>query len=159
MTDQIAGTRPGVVGLFGRTLILGLVLSFAGRGFFPPSTDFLCYWTAGKLLTRGQSPYDPAAQSRIQRDLGWDQRTRGGGRYEFLPFYYPPWFGLLCVPLGTLDYPIAERLWSVFNIELLLISSLLLLDVTKNVPRALSPAVLFAFFPTLLALHAGKRRS
>jgi hypothetical protein len=156
MTDRIAGTRPGVVGLIGRTLILALVLSYAGRTIIPRSTDFLCYWTAGKLLAHGQSPYDPAAQCRIQSDLGWDKSTRGGGRYEFLPFYYPPWFGLLCVPLSTIDYTIAERIWSFFNIEWLLLSSLLLLDVLKDVPRAVPPVVLSSFFPTLLAIHAGQ---
>ncbi len=88
--------------------------------------------------------------------MGWDKATRGGGRYEFLPFYYPPWFGLLCVPLGTIDYQVAERMWFFFNIECLLISTLLLRDLFNNVPRVVPPVVLWAFFPTLLAVYAGQ---
>jgi hypothetical protein len=156
MTDRTVGTRPGLVESIVLTSVLALVLSYAGRETLPRSTDFLCYWTAGNLLAHGQSPYDPAAQSRIQRNLGWDKSTRGGGRYEFLPYYYPLWFGLLCVPLGTIDYPIAERMWFFFNIECLLISALLLRDVIDNVPRAVPPVVLSAFFPTLLAVYAGQ---
>jgi hypothetical protein len=156
MADRTFGSRPGLVASIVQTSVLALVLAFAGRKTVPRSTDFLCYWTAGHLLAHGQSPYDPAAQSRIQRNLGWDKSTRGGGRYEFLPYYYPPWFGLLCVPLGTIDYQVAERVWFFFNIQCLLISSLLLRDVIDNVPRAVPPVALCAFFPTLLAIFAGQ---
>ncbi len=79
MTDRTVGTRPGLVKSIVYTPVLALVLSYAGREALPRSTDFLCYWTAGNLLAHGQSPYDPAAQSRIQAQLGVGQGHPGWG--------------------------------------------------------------------------------
>jgi hypothetical protein len=156
MADSTTDTRTGILTQILGTSAIAFVLVWAGRGVLPRSTDFLCYWTAGKLLTAGHSPYDPVAQARVQRDLGWDKNARGGGRYEFLPFYCPPWFGLFCAPLAAVGYPAAERVWSFINVECLLLSSLLLRDSARGVLRALAPAVVLAFFPTLLAVWAGQ---
>jgi hypothetical protein len=122
----------------------------------PRSTDFLCYWTAGKLLSQGQSPYDPEAQTRLQHDLGWNKDLRGGGRYDFLPFYCPPWLALFTMPFGVVGYPAAERMWFFCNIEFLLVASLLLKTNLPSIPRLAPPIVLFTFFPTLLAVFAGQ---
>src|SRR6266851_1396080 len=66
------------------------------RTMFP---DFICFWTAGKLLVEGASPYDRELQIRTQEEYGWDRMRDGQGVIDYLPFYYPPWFGLLFVPL------------------------------------------------------------
>jgi hypothetical protein len=66
-------------------------------------SDFICYWAAGKLVAAGQSAYDEVLQTRLQRERGWDRATDGLGKYDFLPYYYPPWFAggcALLVPLG-----------------------------------------------------------
>ena len=66
--------------------------------------DFICYWAAGKLVASGESPYDEALQARIQHECGWDKATDGLGKFDFLPYYYPPWFAaslLACsIPAG-----------------------------------------------------------
>jgi hypothetical protein len=138
------------------TSAIALILVWAGRDVLPRSTDFLCYWTAGKLFANGNSPYDSDAPAHVQRDLGWSKDTQGGGRYEFLPFYCPPWFALCCAPFAALGYPTAERVWSFINIESLLLSSALLKDFAKGLLRAVTPLVVLAFFPTLVAVFAGQ---
>ncbi len=58
--------------------------------------DYICYWAAGKIVASGQSPYDEALQTEIQHERGWDKATDGLGHYDFLPYYYPPWFAAGC---------------------------------------------------------------
>src|SRR5262245_55035344 len=126
MMNAAIDSYPGSVQSTVRTTLLALVLCYCGRDLMPRSTDFLSSWTATRLLADGHRPYEPAGQARVQRELGWDKNLRGGGRYEFLPFYYPPWFALLCAPLGALAYPIAERAWFFINVECVLFSGILL---------------------------------
>src|SRR5437879_457200 len=66
--------------------------------------DAICFYTAGRIIASGGSPYDVAAQARIQAECGWDKATDGGGKYEFMPYFYPPWFALLCTPMALLSY-------------------------------------------------------
>jgi hypothetical protein len=154
----LAAGRPvsGLGPTIARTTALALVLWYAGRDLMPRSTDFLCYWSAGKLLAEGQSPYDPVAQARIQHDLGWDKVSRGGGRYDFLPYYCPPWFAIFCMPFGVFGYPGAERAWFLVNITCLLLSAVLLKRALPSLPFLVPSLGLFGFYPTLLALFAGQ---
>ena len=65
--------------------------------------DFICYWAAGTIVAGGGNLYDAALQTQIQQERGWDRATDGLGKYDFLPYYYPPWFAMalaLLVPLG-----------------------------------------------------------
>jgi hypothetical protein len=95
--------------------------------------DVICYWAAGKILASGQSPYDVNRQAAVQRDFGWERETSGLGIYDFLPYYYPPWFGLLWVPLLPLGFPGAKLFWFFLNVELTLLAGYLL---RPAVPRA-----------------------
>src|SRR5262249_42285096 len=99
---------------------LAALLVVLGRAVLPWDAmfpDFICYWTAGKLLASGQSPYDADLQTRTQREYGWDKETTGRGTYDFLPFYYPPWFGLLWVPAVPLGFQAAKVAWFFLNVE------------------------------------------
>jgi hypothetical protein len=87
-----------------------------------PFPDFICYWTAGKLLASGASPYDPALQAQVQQEHGWDRQRDGFGEYDYLPFYYPPWFGLLFVPLVPLGFAGARTAWYFLNVEFVLLA-------------------------------------
>lgn len=118
--------------------------------------DFIAFWTAAQLLRAGESPYDVAGQTRIQHQYGWDRATDGAGRYDFMPYYYPPWLGLLCVPLLPLGYATARLTWFVLQIELLVLSGYFLRGSTPGLSRwgttVLAP--LFAF--SLLAAFLGQ---
>ena len=58
--------------------------------------DFVCYWAAGEAIASGHSPYEVGLQAGIQRRCGWDKLRDGLGKYDFLPYYYPPWFAAGC---------------------------------------------------------------
>jgi hypothetical protein len=120
------------------------------------SPDFIQFWTAAKLLSSGHSPYDPALQAAIQQELGWKIESEGLGVYRFLPYYYPPWFGLACVPLLPLGYANAKLVWLVMNTSLLLTAGLLL----RNVARGLSPIAVVVFVclfaPCVLTILMGQ---
>jgi hypothetical protein len=124
-------------------------------GMFP---DFICYWTAGKILASGRSPYDAELQSRIQREYGWDKETTGRGTYEFLPFYYPPWFGLPWVLLVPLGFQTARLAWFFLNVELTLVAGYLLQrsvpGVPASLPMVLAPVFVFSVACVLLGQTA-----
>lgn len=105
-------------------LILGAIL--AALPLENVGGDFVCFWSAGRLLGQGRDPYDGALQAALQRPLGWDRATSGIGLYDFMPYYYPPWFTLLCLPFGALPYVVGKVLWLYLTIWLLLASGGLL---------------------------------
>jgi hypothetical protein len=114
------------------------------------SPDFICYWAAGEAIASGKSPYDVGLQTRLQHDRGWDKGRNGLGLYEFMPYYYPPWFGALFVALLPLGFATAKAAWAVINTELLVLSGLLLRRVTPVVPSYL-PAVIVPVFALSVA--------
>lgn len=156
MSDRTKNSSNDVILPVLRATALALVLSLGLRGLMPRSTDFLCYWTAGKLITTGYSPYNPDAQTRVQRELGWDKNTQGGGRYDFLPYYCPPWLALFCAPFTLISYENAEKVWFSINLEFLILSTILLKKTAGRIPGIAPEAVVFMFFPTLVALWAGQ---
>lgn len=79
--------------------------------------DYVQFHAAATLLAEGRSPYGFEDQARAQRAL----RDADGPRaavpddpYEaigVLPYFYPPWLALACVPLTALGYPAARAAW------------------------------------------------
>jgi len=118
--------------------------------------DFICYWTAGKLVASGQSPYDIALQTRIQRGCGWVKETDGLGRFDFLPYYYPPWFAAFCALLLPLGFQGAKIAWFFLTLELLLLSGYLLRDAVPGLPRSIPLATVPVFVFSLIALFVGQ---
>jgi hypothetical protein len=96
--------------------------------------DVICYWSAGQILASGQSPYDAQLQTDVQRAYGWDRETSGLGVYDFLPYYYPPWFGMLWVLVLPLGFATAKLLWFFLNVELTLVSGYLLRPALPAAP-------------------------
>jgi len=116
-------------------------------------TDFRCFWSAGVLVSSGQSPYDVALLARVQQQYGWDKATTGGGLYDLQPFYYPPWFALFCAVLVPLGYHNAQLAWLVGSFELLVVCGILLRRVLGEVPPLISIVMVPAFgFSVLCAL-------
>ena len=69
----------------------------------PLGGDFTCYFTASWLALRDGAAiaYDHAAMRAAQIEVL-------GGDYGFLPFFYPPLWLLLCLPLALVPYAVAH---------------------------------------------------
>src|SRR3954447_5056030 len=118
------------------TLVAALLvgLGVAGLDWQRLFPDFICYWSAGKILASGRSPYDVQLQIEVQQAYGWDKETTGRGIYDFLPYYYPPWFGLVWVLFLPLGFTAAKLLWFFLNVELTLIAGYLLRPAVPDAP-------------------------
>jgi Glycosyltransferase family 87 len=118
--------------------------------------DFVCYWTAGALIASGHSPYDVGLQTEIQRRCGWDKSKDGLGKFDFLPYYYPPWFAAGCALLLPLGYQGAKIAWFLVNLELLLVTAYLLRDAVPGLPRSIPLATVPIFTFSVIALFVGQ---
>jgi hypothetical protein len=144
--------------LVGVTLVAALVVQ-AGRAVMPWEKmfpDFLCYWTAGRLVAEGRSPYDPEGQTRIQREYGWDRDVEGRGVLDFLPYYYPPWFAMACAAMVPLGFEAAKNAWFFLSAWLLLASGVLLKDAVPGLPRSIPVVLVPLFFLSFIALMLGQ---
>jgi hypothetical protein len=123
------------------------------KAMFP---DFITYWTAGKIIASGRNPYDVELQTRIQREYGWDKATTGRGTLEFLPYYYPPWFGMACTAFLPLGYEAGKAAWFFLNLELLFLAGYLLRDAVAGLARSIPLVAVPLFFLSVLALMVGQ---
>lgn len=96
-----------VLALF-HLLALAALVVFSRGGIDPfgslLGTDFLSFWTSGRMLHLGANPYDIAQHIAHQRALFAQPGT-------YTAFYYPPLFLPICYLLGFLDYLPALTLW------------------------------------------------
>jgi alpha-1,2-mannosyltransferase len=94
----------------GQAVALAALLIMARSGVDPRGeplgTDFVSFWTAGKLALahRPEAIYSPEAHLAAERaffghPIGW------------YAFFYPPIFILVCLPLGALPYLAALAIW------------------------------------------------
>jgi hypothetical protein len=67
-------------------------------------TDFISFWTSGRMLLAGANVYDTAAHVAVQREF---HAIPG----EYTAFFYPPSFLPFVWPLGLLPYFPALGLW------------------------------------------------
>lgn len=139
--------------------LLTIALAGVGRQAVPRlgiCRDVICFWAAGKILVSGRSPYDADLQMRVQRSAGWDRERDGAGRYEFMPYFYPPWFAALCAPLALLGYPGARVAVFVVDVELLLLGGYLLKGAIPEVPGSIPIVAVPTFAFSLGAVVAGQ---
>ncbi len=144
-----------VIGLVTATTVLVALARplISGQKFCP---DFICFWAAGKLLSAGESPYDAAGQTRVQQEYGWNKSEDGVGRFDFMPYYYPPWFALLCVPLLPLGFATASFAWLLIQFELLALSGYLLRGSAPGLPRWGTLVLVPVFVFSTLAARLGQ---
>jgi alpha-1,2-mannosyltransferase len=93
-------------------IAIGYVASSHGgvdRWGKPLGTDFVSLWTASATMRAGHASaiYNPAAHALAERLLFPHAQP------AFVPFFYPPVFALLCLPLAYLAYPAALVTWLV----------------------------------------------
>lgn len=108
--DWLDAARVGgylrVVALVQAAALVWLLATSSGgvdRNGFLIGTDFLSFWTSGKMLVAGALPYDAAAHVAEQR--------RFFAQDGYVAFFYPPPFLLACFPLGLLPYFPALTAW------------------------------------------------
>ena len=74
------------------------------RNGFLIGTDFISFWTSGRMLAEGANVYDTAAHMAAQREF----YAQAG---QYTAFFYPPSFLPFVWPLGLLGYFPALGLW------------------------------------------------
>jgi hypothetical protein len=74
------------------------------RNGFLLGSDFISFWTTGRMLQTDASPYDGAAHIAAQR-------THFASATGYTAFFYPPSFLPLCWPLGLFGYFPALAAW------------------------------------------------
>jgi hypothetical protein len=86
-----------------------LLMSFGGidPAGKPVGTDFLSFWAASKLALSGTPAlaYDVNAHDLAQRAV------IPSLRYTFTPYFYPPLFLLVCLPLALAPYFVSLGAW------------------------------------------------
>jgi hypothetical protein len=126
----------------------------------PGTSDFIEYWTAGKLLRHGENPYDWPKLRELQIDEGLPP--------DELPYdlpiimWNPPWLLVWLYPLLLLPFLTAAQVWILVNsILILLASSLIWRTVDSGSQRPLGIAWVAAalFVPSLLTLRMGQMSS
>ncbi len=118
--------------------------------------DFMQFWCAGKILASGRDPYNPQLQTQYSREQGWNRNIQGHGKFDFMPYYYPPWLGLACIGLLALGFESANVLWVVLQFEAAAVAGYLL---QRSIPgRSLGIAVVFVpcFALTIQAARMGQ---
>ncbi|WP_296679732.1 glycosyltransferase family 87 protein [Novosphingobium sp.] len=119
-----------------------LLVSVAATGFAlnaalgPDGSDFLAFWSAGKLVLGGNpaAAYDLASTGAIQAQVG---------RSDVFAFVNPPPFLLALWPLGGLDFAAAWSVW-VAATYLLWLGVTRALTPRSTVPLAAYPGALIA---------------
>lgn len=114
--------------------------------------DFTAYYTAGKAVTAGLSPY----KNYILEDWSlWD----GFAQYQHSRFLYPPLVAKFFQPLSTLPYFYAKSLWNVINVIILFVN-LFLLIVTFRIKKVWQIFIVLItalnFFPLIALLERGQ---
>jgi len=118
--------------------------------------DFISHWTAGEILASGQSPYSSELQTRVHQKYGFDKAANGLGIYDFLPFYYPPWFAFLWVLAVPLGFAGAKVAWFFINVELSLLTGYLLKQALPGIPGWIPLTIVPCFLFTITIVVLGQ---
>ena len=110
-----------VLAVAGMIVAVGMQRAVLYTDGFPAigGTDFLEYWSAGRLLRAGGNPYDPVALLVVQREAGWPGP-------EPILMWNPPWTLALVLPLSFLGFGFATLVWLVLQVGIIVCSGMLL---------------------------------
>jgi len=106
--------RPGILDF---AFFAAFVLVLVGFGFIAFSRggiDYRGYHAAAMLVLRGGNPYDYAQLAPVLEEIAGFQTNN--------PYFYPPWYALLFLPLTFLPFQAARAVWIVINLILFYIS-------------------------------------
>jgi hypothetical protein len=105
-------------------------------------TDYISYWSAGKLLLHRSDPYSPSGAFALEKAQGF---TRG-----FMVMLNPPWALFLAAPLGFGGIRVGLFLWTLASVGCIFISAQLI-----NVPSK-ERAFAYVFAPAVAAVFMGQ---
>lgn len=137
-----------------RAAVVALLLWQCGRLTDPnllrPS-DFVEYWSAGRLNLAGDNPYGSDQLFALQRDYGCPADRP-------VMMYNPPWTLPFVMPFAALDYGTGRLAWLLVQFALVLCcaGAAWLLFGGPRERRWLAWALTLTFFPTLIALRMGQ---
>src|SRR5258706_11399846 len=72
------------------------------------TNDFVEYWAAARLFVSSGNPYAPDQLLKLEQSVGWRESAP-------LLMWNPPWTLSFILPLGLLDYDIAQFIWFVLH--------------------------------------------
>lgn len=127
--------------------------------FSASKSDFSCFYRAGRMVMAGDGArvYDLAAQQAFDQRLGTTFVAKQGQPFS-LPFVFPPYTLALFAPLSCLPYRVAEFVWYVANVGMLLALPLVLRISLAASDRTIAAELLapVLFLPAVLALMQGQ---
>lgn len=116
----------------------------------PGSRDFVQYWSAWQLISRGLNPYDPGLMRDYQGAV-----SRVGG--EVTMMWNPPWTPTLLAPALALPFEHAAALWLIAQLGMAFVIAVVIpKGVGRNVPVLLSALIVLSFLPVLDTLYWGQ---
>lgn len=114
--------------------------------------DFSAIWAGPHVLVSGGDPYDPASWPRLVAALPV-QRART------VVYLYPAWVALLLAPLGALDLPTADLVWTAIGVAAASAGLLLLLEASPGRHPLIHATLGFALLgsePGIVAFYSGQ---
>src|SRR3954468_12884589 len=123
--------------------------------------DFLAFYTAGHFLRQGRAErmYDLEAVRRFQQEVG-EANDLELKKQSFGPFWNPPFYAWLFVPLAGLPFRTALSIWWGFNLFCLggtvILLCRMLGDLSDWRIAGLVPAILLNSLPFHQALNHGQ---
>ena len=137
------------MGVLGGTLLVGLQHPALEAHLAGGDFDFVSFYAAGQIVRDGR------AGELFQRQTQGDYQSRVCGRAFPLLFYHAPFEALLFVPLASVSYRSAYRVWAFANLALVFAAAWALRAFLGTVERlgfriALVAACLPPFFVTIV---------
>jgi hypothetical protein len=105
-TEKTVWTQRFDFAMFSAWLSLSLTLAVISLVWF--GVDFRGYYAAARVLLAGGNPYDYHQVAPVLLEVTGEMGNN--------PYYYPPWFAWLFIPLAYLPFQIARAAWMVFNV-------------------------------------------
>jgi alpha-1,2-mannosyltransferase len=150
----------GAVAIFLLTLLVG--------NFFVPASerlsngmmghDFLAFYTAGTFVREGRQSdlYDLPKVKTFQHELAHKARLQIGESYG--PFWNPPFYAWVFVPLSNLPYTTALAVWEAINAACLLAALALMIRMLDEgwTVRGLVPLAVCTSLPFIQAVTHGQ---
>lgn len=141
--------------LGGMVIVNGLILWY-GRSFISEGYgDFAAFYTAGKLLDRGQGTQlrDQKAQWEVQQEFA----SKVTIRQKPLPYVRPAFEAVIFAPFAVLPYRTAYLTWTAVNVLLLLLFPFLVMPQGVPIPSRLVQGILcFSYVPVAINLLHGQ---
>jgi hypothetical protein len=139
-------------------LVQQLAHLLSDRTIMPPD-DFVEYWAAGRLNAHGNDPYDGDNLLPLEREAGRKSfPIDSSGDDAAVMMWNPPWTLTFVMPLGLLDGRLAQLLWLLLHLGIIVFSA----DWTWRyceghaAYRWLSWVLVLTFMPTMIVLRAGQ---